>query len=76
LAEYFYSVQCTEAIDACLLVLNERFDEETCSVLSNVETVLINAANGQEFYLNDVIKHLYKDDCDFEQLENELNLLK
>lgn len=74
--EDLYRVQCSEAIDVCLLAINERFDQQAFSVLSNVETALISAANGLDYDLNDVVTKLYKDDCDFEQLIIELNLLK
>lgn len=50
-----YRVQCSEEINASLLALNERFDQQACSVLSNVETVLLSAANGLDFYLNDEV---------------------
>ena len=38
-AEHVHRVQCVEAIDACLVSLNERFDQEAFLVLSKIETV-------------------------------------
>ena len=38
--------------------------------------MLINAANGHTFELNDTVKCLYKDDLDFDQLSAELKLLE
>ena len=45
-AKEFHRAQCVEAIDACMAAIQERFDQEIYSVLMNIETVLINAANG------------------------------
>ena len=42
-AEDVHRVQCVEAIDACLVSLNERFDQEAFLVLSKIETLLIAA---------------------------------
>ena len=50
-AKEFHRAQCVEAIDACMAALQERFDQEIYSVLMNIETVLINAANGHTFEL-------------------------
>jgi hypothetical protein len=46
-AKEFHRAQCVEAIDACMAALQERFDQEIYSVLMNIETMLINAANGR-----------------------------
>ena len=59
-----------------MAALKERFDQEIYSVLMNIEAVLINASNGCAFELNDVVKRLYKDDLDFDQLKAELTLLE
>ena len=59
-----------------MTALQEGFDQEIYSVLVNIETVLINAANGRTFELNDAVKRLYKDDLDFDQLNGELTLLE
>ncbi len=77
-AEDLHRAQCVEAIDACLVALNERFDQKAFSVLSYIETVLIAAANSLDFDLRnlDELKHLYTADIDFEQLDGELKLLK
>ena len=48
-AEDLYRAQCAEAIDACLVGLNEQFHQEAFSVLSSVQIALINAANGLDF---------------------------
>lgn len=71
-----HRAQYVEAIDACLASLQERFDQKTYSVLMNIETVLINAANGRKFELNDEVEHLYENDLDFDQLKAELKLLE
>ena len=60
----------------CMAALRERFDQEIYSVLMNIETVLINAANGYTFELNDAVKRLYEDDLDFDQLKAELKFLE
>ena len=72
----FHRVQCVEAIDTCMAALEERFDQEIYSVLTNIETVLINAANGRPFELNEAVESLYKDDLDFDQLNAELKILE
>jgi hypothetical protein len=72
----FHRAQTFETIDACMTALQEGFDQEIYSVLVNIETVLINAANGRTFELNDAVKRLYKDDLDFDQLNGELTLLE
>ena len=59
-----------------MAALEERFDQEIYSVLTNIETVLINAANGRPFELNEAVKSLYKDDLDFDQLNAELKILE
>jgi hypothetical protein len=59
-----------------MAALQERFDQEIYFVLMNIETVLINAANGHTFELNDAVKRLYEDDLDFDQLKAELKLLE
>jgi hypothetical protein len=59
-----------------MTALQEGFDQEIYSVLVNIETVLINAANGRTFELNDAVKRLYKDDLDFDHLNGELTLLE
>jgi hypothetical protein len=59
-----------------MAALQERFDQEIYSVLMNIETVLINAANGHTFQLNDAVKGLYEDDLDFDQLKAELKFLE
>lgn len=41
----------------------------------NIETALINSANGEKFEFDDIVKRLYKEDLDFEQLEAQLKLL-
>ena len=41
-----------------MTALQERFDQQTYSVLTNIGTVLINAANGRTFELNDAVKRL------------------
>ncbi|CAB3984386.1 zinc finger MYM-type 1-like [Paramuricea clavata] len=75
-AKEFHRAQCVEALDACMAALQERFDQEIYSVLMNIETVLINAANGHTFELNDAVKRLYEEDLDFDQLKAELKLLE
>ena len=67
-AEESYHAGYFEAIDACILQLNERFNQEIYSVLMNIETALINSANGEKFKFDDIVKRLYKVDLDFEQL--------
>ena len=52
----FHRVQCVEAIDTCMAAMEERFDQEMYSVLTNIETVLINAANGRPFELNEAVE--------------------
>ena len=59
-----------------MTAVQQCFDQETYSVLTNIETMLINAANGRTFELNDTVKRLYKDDLDFDQLSAELKLLE
>jgi hypothetical protein len=59
-----------------MAALQERFDQEIYSVLMNIETVLINVANGHTFELNDAVKRLYEDDLDFDQLKAELKFLE
>ncbi|XP_046862561.1 zinc finger MYM-type protein 1-like [Xenia sp. Carnegie-2017] len=71
-----YHGQYVEAIDACLASLQEHFDQKTYSVLMNIDTVLINAANGRKFELNDEVEHLYENDLDFDQLNADLKLLE
>ena len=63
--EDYHCAQYVEAIDASMMALNERFDQEIYSVLMNIETVLINAVNSQKFEFNGTVKRLYKDDLDF-----------
>ena len=75
-AKVFHRVQCVEVIDACVTAIQQHFDQETYSVLTNIETMLINAANRHTFELNDTVKCLYKDDLDFDQLSAELKLLE
>ena len=60
----------------CLVGLNEWFHQEAFSVLSNVETALINVVNSLDFDFNNVVKHIYKDNFDLEQLKIKLKLLK
>ena len=76
-AEDVHRVQCVEAIDTCLVSLNERFDQEAFLVLSKIETVLIAAANGMDFDLGNInqLKDIYAVDVDFENLHGELKLL-
>ena len=76
-AEDVHRVQSVGAIDACLVSLNERFDQETFLVLSKIETVLIAAANGMDFDLGNInqLKDIYAVDVDFENLHGELKLL-
>ena len=68
-AEDVHRVQCLEAIDACLVSLNERFDQEAFLVLLKIETVLIAAANGMDFDLGNInqLKDIYAVDVDFEK---------
>ena len=76
-AEDVHRVQCVEAIDACLVSLNERFDQEAFLVLSKIETVLISAANDMDFDLENInqLKNIYAVDVEFENLHGELKLL-
>ena len=73
-AEDVHRVQCVEAIDACLVSLNKRFDQVAFLVLSKIETVLIAAANGMDFDLGNIyqLKDIYAMDPDFENLHGEL----
>ena len=52
------SRRCVGAIDACMAALHERFDQEICSILTNIKTFLIQwlAANAYTFELSDVVK--------------------
>ena len=75
--EEHYRVQYFEALDLLVLCIKERFDQPGYKVYSKLETLLLNAASGQEFdaLLDDVIE-LYGDDFDQSLLKSQLQILK
>ena len=69
-AQYF------EAIDACLAELNRRFVKESYAPLQHFEDVILNAANGLSFELDEALRKVYKNDLNFDCLQWELKLLQ
>ena len=73
--EDYYGVQYFEAIDLVLTGIKDRFDQPGYATYSNLESLLLKAAN-QSDYSNELeqIVSFYGDDLDKEILETQLHI--
>ena len=55
--------------------LLRRFDQESFSLLKEIEHLLLNAANAKPFVIAEMISHTYAADLDMKRLELQLKML-
>ena len=72
--EYFRQ-QYYEVLDLLSGEIDRRFNQEGIKILGQIESLLINACNGQVNQPSDTLESLYRADIDFQRLQVQLAML-
>lgn len=71
----YFKQQFFEALEQAVGTLENRFEQKNMTIVKEIESLLLNAANGELFSVSEEIAMLYKDDISFPRLEQQLKML-
>lgn len=71
----YFKQQFFEAFEQAVGTLENRFEQKNMTIVKEIESLLLNAANGELFSVSEEIAMLYKDDISFPRLEQQLKML-
>ena len=72
----YYQQQYFEVLDILLSEIQQRLNQTSLSILSEMEDLLINACNGNLKQPSDKITEMYSSVIDFDKLMNQLSMLQ
>ena len=73
--EEYYRQKYYALLDTLLTKLDNRFDQQTLFILSDIENMITSAANRVNFTLPQTLRTLYSDDLDLDRLKVHLTML-
>ena len=73
--EDMYRQQYIAIMEAMVGELNRRFEQKDLKVVLELESILINSANGEMPEISKQVKSLYAKDLDFDRLKHQLPML-